>query len=167
MGQGRAPWGWGGPVGAAAGHRALGSVHGLLLRLAPCGTQPGEGGASPFPSEPGGGLPWFSSTPSHTHTHTLQAPTHTHTHKHCTHLYIHIYRHTYATYTHTYYTLNTLAAHSSFSLSPCGPRSLTCRSPRPLTKPRPRTSWCTRSIFLNTKHQILKILSSRCITKLF
>lgn len=80
----------------------------------------------------------ISAAPLLTHTHNSQ-----HT---CIHTpYILHTDHT-CTYTlHTQPLNGTLAAHSSFFLSRLGPRSPTCHSPRPSTKPRPRTSWCTRS----------------------
>uniref|UniRef100_A0A667H2T5 Selenoprotein N n=1 Tax=Lynx canadensis TaxID=61383 RepID=A0A667H2T5_LYNCA len=68
-------------------------------------------------------FPWLSNTLSRTHTHTTNTRTHTH---------------------YTELLNRTLASHSSFSLSPLGLRSPICHSPRPSTKPRPRTSWCTQ-----------------------
>ena len=127
----------------ALGTMALGTMQGLGLRLPPCGAPPGLG-SLPFVlqnlEEPSPG------SASHTcNKHTCI----------CTHISIrvHTYTHTYIHYKHTHLHAHhilspcsgTLAAHSSFSLSRLGPRSPTCRSPRPLTKPRPRTSWCTQS----------------------
>lgn len=122
-----------GAVGAAGEHMSLGCVQGLLQGP----VVPGE----PLLCHPefGGGIPHFSNAPSHTHAHT-------HSQHMCIHtLYILHTNHT-RTYTlHTQPLNGTLASHSSFFLSRLGPRSPTCHSSRPSTKPRPRTSWCTRS----------------------
>ena len=68
-----------------------------------------------------------------------------------TNIHTNIYAYT-QTYTHTH--LHTLQTQpewdpgrfdDGFALSPCGPRSPTCRSLRPSTEPRLRTSWCTQS----------------------
>lgn len=94
------------------------------------------------PSELGRAIPWLSIS------RTQQTSMHMYTHiRTCA--YTHTYPLQIHTHPHAHHTLSpcsgTLAAHNSFSLSPLGPRSPTCRSPRPLTKPRPRTSWCTQS----------------------
>lgn len=94
----------------------------------------------------------FRTWRSHPLAQHLTHTTNIHTYVHIS-IHVHTYTYTYIHYKHTHlhahHTLSpcsgTLAAYNSFSLSPLGPRSPTCRSPRPLTKPRPRTSWCTQS----------------------
>lgn len=126
----------------AGGPWAPSARQGLWLRLPPCGAQPGPG-SHPFVfqnlAEP------CSGSASHTHNKRPCICTHIHT---CAYVHIHVYPLQTHTHLHAHHTQPLQwgpAAHKSFSLSPLGPRSPTCRSPRPLTKPRPRTSWCTQS----------------------
>lgn len=113
--QGQAPWRQGRGHSRWTQSAELGTR--LPAELPPC--RPSQCQWSlPLPSEVGGGIPWLSSTPARkcTRAHSQTQPP-----------------------------SRSLAAQSSFSLSRLGFRSPTCHSPRPSTKPRPRTSWCTQS----------------------
>lgn len=138
-GQGWDPWGWVRSRGSSRWALGVGCRAGLAAEAASL-WGPAWAGEPPLcPLELGGGIPWLSVTPSHRHTDTHTANIHAYVH---THVYT-LQTHTTCT-SHTQPLNGTLAAHDSFSLSRLGPRSPTCRSPRPLSEPRPRTSWCTQ-----------------------
>ena len=129
------PWAWG--LGRAAAEPAS------------LWAQPGSG-SLPFAlqnlEEASPGLS-ITPSPQHTHhTHSKRTDIHTHTCSHTTRTHIRTHTANTPTYTsHTQPLTGIPAAHNSFSPSRLGPRSPTCRLPRPLSKPRPRTSWCTQS----------------------
>lgn len=137
-GRGWDPWGWVRSCGSSRWALGVGCRAGLAAEAV--GPSLGRG-ASPLPFRT-----WRRHPLAQHHPFTQ---THRQTHTANIHAYVHTHVYTLQTHTtctsHTQPLNGTLAAHNSFSLSRLGPRSPTCRSPRPLSEPRPRTSWCTQS----------------------